>query len=254
MTDTQQNIHRDTKTGLISDILESLIYIRKNNCRYPYYPPSSGGRYPAGDDGYGNRYGDFNGRYGESDYSGGSRYGNRYGDKYGGPPYGNRYGNRYGDKYGDRYGDKYGDRYGDKYGDPYGNKNGNRYGDKYGSSYYGDEKDGGSRWFFRPGARPGRPVDGKPLDGRPYYDDNKPSRRPISPGPDGPIYDTFGGIGQNRPYVSRCDEGDNYKQIGTKQRLRREFVKKFMNVPSLNQCQRECSEMLDFNCRSFNFR
>ncbi|EFA06632.2 uncharacterized protein nompA isoform X2 [Tribolium castaneum] len=243
--------------------------------RYPYYPPSSSGGYPSR---YPSRYPD---KYGD-------RYGDRYPDKYG-DRYPDKYGDRYPDKY-DRYPDKYGDRYGDRYGglngrygesdyyyggskyggggryggDRYwsGPKYGGKYDDRYGNrhSYYGDERDGGNRWFFRPDRRPGRPVDGgrpiyeprPPYDGRPY--EERPNRRPISPGPDGPIYDTFGGIGPNRPYSSRCDEGDSFKQVGSRQRLRREFVRKFMNVPSLSQCQRECTEMRDFICRSFNYR
>lgn len=65
-------------------------------------------------------------------------------------------------------------------------------------------------------ARPSydRPVDARPsydrpVDGRPPYDrptfEERPfgNRRPISPGPDGPIYDSFGGIGPIKPLGSR---------------------------------------------------
>lgn len=183
---------------------------------------------------------------------------------------------------------RYGDRVNDKY-------NGNRF------DYYGDEKDGGSRWFFRPDRRPsGRPVDPRPVH------DRIPTRpgRPISPGPDGPIYDnvgpgaTFGGGtygggavggygsgsvggygggvggygggagvgygnagagavvggGPFRPYGSRCDDVDGFKQLGTHQRMRKEFVKMGLFAPSLRECERECVDARDFICRSFNFR
>lgn len=205
-------------------------------------------------------------------------------------------------------------RYGDRFNDRY---NGNRF------DYYGDEKDGGSRWFFRPDRRPsGRPVDARPVH------DRVPTRpgRPISPGPDGPIYDNVGpagsfgggtsggygggavagiggygggsgsyggggaggyggggaggygsggaggyvgggaggyggggaggfvGGGPFRPYGSRCDEGDGFKQLATHQRMRKEFVKSGLSASSLRECERECVEVRDFICRSFNFR
>lgn len=98
-----------------------------------------------------------------------------------------------------------------------------------------------------------RPQYERPALDRPPHD--RPIKRPISPGPDGPIYDNFGGIGPNRPYVSRCDEGgDNFKQIGFHQRMRKEFVKREMYAPSLRECERECVETRDFICRSFNYK
>lgn len=179
-------------------------------------------------------------------------------------------------------------RYGDRYNDRY---NSNRF------DYYGDEKDGGSRWFFRPDRRPsGRPVDIRPIH------DRVPSRpgRPISPGPDGPIYDNYGpggggggggyggsgglggagglggvgglggagglggggaggfggggGYGPYKPYGSRCDEGEAFKQLATHQRMRKEFIKTGIYASTLRECERECNDVRDFICRSFNFR
>lgn len=62
-------------------------------------------------------------------------------------------------------------------------------------------------------------------------------------GPTGPI-----GIG------TRCDEVDNYKQMGTRQRMRKQFIRRALHVPSLIHCQRECSSARDFICRSFNYK
>lgn len=240
-------------------------------------------------DRYGNKYGvrPSGGKYG--DYYG-SRLGDRYGDRYGDIPEGDLYGSkdtyngyRYGDVYsgpggkygnddfggrygGTRHGTRYHNRYDDKYGgsDRYNNKYDDRYGDRY--DYYGDDKNGGSKWFFRPDRRPsGRPVDpvrpydtGRPYDsGRPYTGDR---RRPISPGPDGPIYDNYGsngGLGSvgNRPFNIRCEDGgDNFRQMGYRQRMRKEYVKRVLYTPSLRECEKECIESREFSCRSFNYR
>ncbi|KAJ8980671.1 hypothetical protein NQ317_013283 [Molorchus minor] len=229
--------------------------------RYPddRYPPSSAGyddRDRYNDRWYTNRYGDRNrygsqfegtiyryggivGRYGETDEPGG-----RYGG--GGGRYGGRYGNRYGDGYADRYGDR----------DRYGGRNGNRYGDRYNRNrydYYGDERDGGSRWFFRPERRPlGRPVDPRPPYDRPPYDRPSGVKRPISPGPDGPIYENNGP--PNRPSGSICDDADSFRQVGLRQRVRKEFVRRAFFAPSLRECERECVEAREFVCRSFNYK
>ncbi|XP_018563017.1 uncharacterized protein LOC108904824 isoform X3 [Anoplophora glabripennis] len=203
----------------------------------------------------GSRYGGNGGRYGENDDFG-SRYGgtgvNRYGSRYG-----SRYGDRYGGRYDDRYGGKYDDRYGGKYDDRNGGKYGDRYGDRYGNrynsnrfDYYGDDRDGGSRWFLRPDRRPS----GRPVDNRPPYERPTGVRRPISPGPDGPIYDSFGGIGPNRPFSSRCEEDDNFKHAGARLRARKEFIKRVIYAPSLRDCEKECVEETDFICRSFNYK
>lgn len=64
--------------------------------------------------------------------------------------------------------------------------------------------------------------------------------------------DGFGGYGPPRP-ISRCDE-DSFKQIGSRQRIRRQFVRRIVPASSLLHCQRECIEAKDFVCRSFNYR
>ncbi|XP_065169086.1 uncharacterized protein nompA isoform X3 [Atheta coriaria] len=252
--------------------------------RYPGYPGDVN-RDPYGGDRYGggsryadsDRYGGNRDRYGDDRNSGrdDGRYGGR--DQYGADRYGGR--DRYPDR--DRYGDY--DRYGgssDRYlpGDDRGTRrypgyrpgqddrySGDRYGGgrftgKPGYSYYGDDRDGGSRWFFRPDRRPtGRPYDGPQYDGmrRPFlpgpdgpppYDGN---RRPISPGPDGPIYDNYP---PSKPYASRCDEGDGFKQAGVRQRIRKDYVRRFIAATTLRQCELECVETRDFVCRSFNYR
>ncbi|KAJ8925699.1 hypothetical protein NQ315_009546 [Exocentrus adspersus] len=205
--------------------------------RYPddrYYPP------PSSSGAYGSRYG---GRYGDDRYD--DRYANRYGDRYGG--YRGRYGENE-DQFGSRYGGtRYGNRYGNRYGGRYGGDryhNGNRF------DYYGDERDGGSRWFFRPDRRPG----GRPVDDRPPYERPSGVRRPISPGPDGPIYDSFGGIGPSRPFSSRCDEEDSFKHAGVRLRARKEFIRDVIFAPSLRDCERACVEETNFICRSFNYK
>lgn len=212
------------------------------------YPPSGGGRRRPGDfrhPHYHDRYPD--GRYPPDDGThGGERYGDR--ERYGGD---DRYYTRYGggSRYGTRFGDKHG---GDRYPPPPVNK----YPGGHGYGYYGDEKRGGSRWFFRPDRRPGgRPHDERPPPvepARPPYDPGY--RRPVSPGPDGPIYDSFGGVGPGRPYSTRCDEGDGFKQAASRQRMRKEYIRRFLKAATLDQCQRECAESRDFVCRSFNFR
>ncbi|XP_046683736.1 uncharacterized protein LOC124369721 isoform X2 [Homalodisca vitripennis] len=69
----------------------------------------------------------------------------------------------------------------------------------------------------------------------------------IGPGPYGPY-------GPDRPFTTRCDEGDTYKQIGVRMRARRQFVRRFLSVPSLAVCERACTESQEFICRAFNFR
>lgn len=58
------------------------------------------------------------------------------------------------------------------------------------------------------------------------------------------------------PFMSgtRCDEADSYKQMGLRQKMRNQFVKKKLRASNLIHCQRECSNAKDFVCRSFNFR
>lgn len=64
------------------------------------------------------------------------------------------------------------------------------------------------------------------------------------------------GIGPTggRPTALRCDDADSYKQMGTRQRMRRQYIRRFTTAQSLIHCQRECAEARDFICRSFNYR
>lgn len=64
------------------------------------------------------------------------------------------------------------------------------------------------------------------------------------------------GFGPIRPLGqgSRCDDADNFKQIGVRQKVRRQYVRRVVPAPSLVHCQRECIDAKDFVCRSFNYR
>jgi PAN domain len=74
--------------------------------------------------------------------------------------------------------------------------------------------------------------------------------------------DGFGGYGPPRPLGGgiggsggyRCDEADSYRQVASRHRMRSQFIKRAMSVPTLVHCQRECTESRDFTCRSFNYR
>jgi hypothetical protein len=68
--------------------------------------------------------------------------------------------------------------------------------------------------------------------------------------------DGFGGYGPPRPIGggSRCDESDSYKQVASRHRMRSQYIKRTMTVPTLVHCQRECTESRDFSCRSFNYK
>lgn len=106
--------------------------------------------------------------------------------------------------------------------------------------------------------------------GRPFYGGNTgqvgyppyemPIRPPVS-GYDNSLNagagDGYGtGFGPVRPVSgsSRCDDNDNFKQIGIRQKVRRQYVRRVVAVPSLIHCQRECIDAKDFSCRSFNYR
>lgn len=82
--------------------------------------------------------------------------------------------------------------------------------------------------------------------------------RPMGMGYDNSINsntgDGFGGLGPVRPITSRCDDENGFKQIGTRQRVRRQYVRRILPAQSLLHCQRECIEAKDFVCRSFNYR
>ncbi|KAJ6628983.1 hypothetical protein Bhyg_16166, partial [Pseudolycoriella hygida] len=101
----------------------------------------------------------------------------------------------------------------------------------------------------------GRPFHNGIIGGYPY---EMPFRPPVS-GYDNSLNadtgDGFGGFGPVRPLgVSRCDDSDNFKQIGIRQKVRRQYVRRVVAVPSLIHCQRECVEAKDFTCRSFNYK
>lgn len=87
--------------------------------------------------------------------------------------------------------------------------------------------------------------------------------RPYSSGMgyDNSMNSNFGGdsFGAPRPISpasssSRCDEDNSFKQIGSRQRVRRQYVRRVIPAQSLLHCQRECVEAKDFLCRSFNYR
>ncbi|XP_008208776.1 uncharacterized protein LOC100114312 [Nasonia vitripennis] len=56
------------------------------------------------------------------------------------------------------------------------------------------------------------------------------------------------------PLLSRCDEQENFRQVGQGTRVRKPFVRRYTTASSLSQCERECADARDFVCRSFNFR
>lgn len=42
--------------------------------------------------------------------------------------------------------------------------------------------------------------------------------------------------------------------MGLRQKMRKQFVRRAVRVPSLVHCQRECTSARDFICRSFNYK
>ncbi|XP_058063353.1 uncharacterized protein LOC131213340 [Anopheles bellator] len=99
-----------------------------------------------------------------------------------------------------------------------------------------------------------RPVVGMAPDGGGY-----PFEIPY--GPSGTGYDNtvgggdgFGGYGPQRPYETRCDNADTFKQVASKRKMRKQFIRRVINAPSLGICQQECAGARDFMCRSFNYR
>ncbi|XP_046985731.1 uncharacterized protein LOC124555752 [Schistocerca americana] len=89
-----------------------------------------------------------------------------------------------------------------------------------------------------------------------------PPGPPLPPVPPVPPYATAGdavyggGPPPGRPPFTapRCDEGDSFRQVGVRLRMRRQFIRRFVSAPSLPVCERECAEARDFICRAFNFR
>jgi hypothetical protein len=81
------------------------------------------------------------------------------------------------------------------------------------------------------------------------------------PGVGNSISDTFGmpygPPGMGRPPIqsgTRCDEIDSYKQMGLRQNMKKQYVRRAVRAQTLTICQRECTNAIDFICRSFNFR
>ncbi|ENN72024.1 hypothetical protein YQE_11315, partial [Dendroctonus ponderosae] len=259
---------RKGKAGVFLTVLLSLTNSR--------YGSRYGDRYDYRHDSlYGDRMGDRDRFYAIDRYPPGvadrDRYGYNERDRYSGgdrsrySPSGG-YNSRFegDDRFTSRYGGS-GTRHGNRFNDRY---SGNRFGAGGGGTryetnrydYYGDDRDGDSRWFSRPDRRPlGRPVDSRPpyeRPERPGFEDRPyaPNRRPYSPGPDGPIYDSFNSVTPVRPFNTRCEEGDSFKQMGTRQRARKEFVRRTVFAPSLSRCQQECVEERAFLCRAFNYK
>ncbi|KAJ8674606.1 hypothetical protein QAD02_005868 [Eretmocerus hayati] len=56
------------------------------------------------------------------------------------------------------------------------------------------------------------------------------------------------------PLISRCDEGDSFRQVSQGTRVRQPFVRRVATVSSERACGAECSNARDFVCRSFNYR
>lgn len=88
---------------------------------------------------------------------------------------------------------------------------------------------------------------------------------------DGPIigggYVGEGGVYQSRPLsvaggpiisrpplVSRCEEQENFRQVSPGTRVRKPFIRRYTSTTTLSHCEKECAEMRDFVCRSFNYR
>lgn len=72
---------------------------------------------------------------------------------------------------------------------------------------------------------------------------------------EGGVYNTrpFGTAGGpiigRPPLISRCDEQDNFRQVGPHTRVRKPFVRRYTTASSLAQCERECADARDFVCR-----
>lgn len=56
------------------------------------------------------------------------------------------------------------------------------------------------------------------------------------------------------PIGMRCDDADSYRQMGLRQKMKKQFVRRSTRAPTLTACQRECTSAADFVCRSFNYR
>ena len=79
-------------------------------------------------------------------------------------------------------------------------------------------------------------------------------------GPSGTGYDNtlgggdgFGGYGPQRPYETRCDNTDTFKQVAAKRKMRKQYIRRVINAPSLGICQQECAGARDFMCSCQRF-
>ncbi|XP_076371603.1 uncharacterized protein LOC143257164 [Tachypleus tridentatus] len=204
-----------------------------------------------GGSGYGgsHRGSGYGGSHGGSGY-GGSHGGRGYGGSHGGSGYdGSHGGSGYGwsrggsDYRGSHGGGGYGggsDHGGSHGGSGYGGSHGGTgYGWSYGGGRYGGSRsDGGS---YHPGPPPPLP---------PGPNSVYPPRLPGPPVPPGP-----GGLG----YPTCADHGGElgdgvFQRVGFGQRLRSFYIRRVVRVDRLEDCERECIETRDFDCRSFNFR
>jgi len=59
----------------------------------------------------------------------------------------------------------------------------------------------------------------------------------------------------SRPRSGRCDPntGDTFRQVRSRLRLRKQFIRKQETVNSLFECEQECKRELSFKCLSFNY-
>ncbi|KAL5290170.1 hypothetical protein ACFFRR_009869 [Megaselia abdita] len=140
---------------------------------------------------------------------------------------------------------------------------GNRYSGRPGQdrppqSFYDYEYDDRSndRPFIPPYDREFDEEFGRRPPGR-YPPFESPYSRPLSGNSISQLPPETVGIVGSRPQGGggiRCDEGDNFKQIAARHKMRRQFIRRSLTASSLIQCERECIENKDFICRSFNYR
>ena len=231
--------------------------------------PVSMNRFPVGNSinpmnilKYGNQYGN---QYGGSS---GGQYGGPSGGSYGGPSggsYGGPSGGSYGGPSGGSYGGPSGGSYGGPSGGQYGGQGGGQYGGQGGGQYGGQGRypfspsmmnpDMGDRGYTQKPRPPYIMVGfggggGGGQNYGPDYDNNA-----LGPGSD-TYGQHYGPPGAARPISTgtRCDENDSYKQMGLRQRMRKQFVRRGLKVETIVECQRECSSSRDFVCRSFNYK
>ncbi|KAG5675930.1 hypothetical protein PVAND_005787 [Polypedilum vanderplanki] len=121
--------------------------------------------------------------------------------------------------------------------------------------------------IYKYGNRPGPmyPMSsmGYDMDNRGYGPPMRPMRPPyVMIGGYGDLDNMIGGGGgdiygsSGRPIYAgtRCDDADSYRQMGLRQKMRNQFIRRKLKARDLIHCQRECSNAKDFVCRSFNYR